>query len=102
MAYPSPSDVNWSAGLQEGFIYVNDITTGVFMNVLILATYLVVLFAYGGVSKDWFGGMAVAGFVTFIVTLLLFLAGVVGWIVFGFVIAVAIISFTALVIDRRS
>jgi len=100
MAYPMPDTINWSNGMQEGFSYLNTVTSSWFSNLLLIAIYILFATGFYFAKRDMFGAMAVAGFSTFVVSLLFFVAGMISGITFAIVIAVAIIGFASLWIGQ--
>ena len=96
MPYTDPSTVNWSSGMGEAFNYLNEVTSSWFSNLLLIAIYIIFATGFYFAKRDMFGAMAVGGFATFVVGLLLFVGGTISGITFSFVIAVAIVGFASL------
>jgi len=99
MTYKSITDYNLSAGLQVPFIYVNDITGGLFIRLFLVAVWLI--FSVGSYfiqkrnigSGDFPTALAVAGFVVSVLAILLRLvSGLVDGLTLAIVIIVAGIS----------
>lgn len=92
--YKTIADYNLSAGLQVPFIYVNDITGGLFIRLFLVAVWLI--FSVGSYfiqkrsvgSGDFPTSLAVAGFVVSVLAILLRL---VGGLVDGLTLAIVII-----------
>jgi len=76
MTYTSITDYNITAGLEVPFCYVNSVTGGVFMPLILMAVWII--FALGSyfIQKEKIGSgdfpmsLAVAGFVTSILAIL--------------------------------
>lgn len=103
MAYPSPSTINGSKGIGEMITYVNDVTSNWFGHFLLIAIYFIFLFGYlrGKGDDDIVGAMAVSGYATFLLSLILWIGGFVSGLAFGICIGVALIGTIALLLDRR-
>ena len=100
MAYPLITEYNLTSGLQTVFVYANDITSGIFIDILLFVIWATVTFGMylaqrrtGGDSADFSGCMAVGGFVTAICAVLLgLISGLVNNVTYTIVICVALIS----------
>lgn len=99
MAYTSPETINGSSivGLLN---YVNEVTNSWISNLLLIAFYVILIFAYYKAREDFGGALAVAGFGTFIVAFLLFLANFVSGVTLAIWIALAVIGFSAIALDK--
>ena len=77
MAYKSITDYNMSAGLQVPFVYVNDVTGGLFIKLLLVSIWLIFSIGSYFIQKRSVGtgdfpmSLAVAGFVTSVIAILL-------------------------------
>jgi hypothetical protein len=100
MPYASPSTINWSTGMTGAFNYLNEVTYSWFSNLLLISVYIIFAMGFYFAKRDFFGAMAVAGFSTFVVALLLFVGGAISGITFSVVIGVAIIGFASLWIGQ--
>jgi hypothetical protein len=96
MAYPMPTTVNFSTGLSDAFIYLNTVTFNWFSNMIVIAVYLIFASGFFFAKRDVFGALAVGGFATFVVSLLLYTASMISGTTFVIVIGVAIVSFATL------
>lgn len=96
MPYPSPTDVNFTTGLGGTFNYLNSVTGSWFSNLLLIAIYIIFATGFYFAKKDMMGALAVGGFATFVIGLLLWVGEVISGITFVVVVAVAIISFALL------
>lgn len=99
--YPSPSDINWSAGVGEVPNYINQITGGVFINLLLFAIAFIVGSSFYLGRKDIFGALAVGSFSAWTVGLIMWVAGWLSGINFSVVTAVMIICVASLWIPRE-
>ena len=95
-----PSNINWSTGMTGAFGYLNEVTSSWFSNLLLISIYIIFGIGFYFAKRDFFGAMAVAGFSTFVVALLLFVAEAISGITFSVVIGVAIIGFASLWIGQ--
>lgn len=100
MTYESPSSINMSEGLSSTFGYIGNVTDGWFGNMLLIAIYIIVLMGFYKAQGDFKGALAVAGFGTFIVSLLFWIGGMISGVAFGITIAVAIIGVLVLLLDQ--
>ena len=99
MSYPMISEYNLSKGLEVPFIYVNAVTNGLFMKGFLFAIWFI--FAIGSYfmqkrsvgSGDFPASLAIAGFVTAVVAILLrLISGLVDGLTLAIVIIVSGIS----------
>ncbi len=86
-------------GFQVLFVYVNDVTGGIFINMFIFSIWIISVMVPYFLQRRNFGtgdfpqAMAVGGFVTLISTILMSLIeGLVNGVTIGIVISVAVIS----------
>lgn len=99
--YPSPANVNWSAGLNQAPIYANSVTNGWFSALLFLAIFVIFGTAYFANRRDFFGALAVGSTIAWLVALLFFAFGATTGLIFGICTAVMILSFASLFIPRE-
>lgn len=99
--YPSPADVNWSAGLQEAPKYINTVTNGVIMNLILLAIVTIIGSSYWFTKRDLPGAIAVGSFVAWVVGLLFFLGDLLGGWNFVFLTAVMIGSVVYVIVSAN-
>ena len=99
MAIELLNNRNVEDGLHVLFVYVNDITGGLFIKFFLVSVWVIVcLGIYFGQKNvlgrgDFSQGVAIAGFVTVILaTLLLMVPGLMTTLTFGVVVAVAVIG----------
>lgn len=99
--YPSPADVNWSAGLQEAPKFINTVTNGVVMNLILLAIAMIIGSGYWFTKRDLPGAIAVGSFVAWTVGFLLWLGDVIGGFNFIFLSAVMIGSVVYVIVSAN-
>lgn len=99
--YPSPTDVNWSAGLQEAPKYINTVTNGVVMNLILLAIAIIIGSGFWFTKRDIPGAIAVGSFVAWIVGFLFWLGDIIGGFNFVFLTAVMIASVTYIIVSAN-
>lgn len=92
MAYPLPSSINASEGISGVSNYLCTVTSCWFFYMLLLAVYLITVIGIYKTTNDIAQGIAVAGFFTFVVALLLWIGNVIPGFALGITIAVAIIG----------
>jgi len=99
--YTSPTTINASAGIGSMLTYINDVTNLWASKFIIIAIFLITLFAYLRSNRDWVSALAVSSYTTFIITTLLWLSGFVdGW-TYGYVIGGTLIFTGILLLDRK-
>ena len=98
MTYTNPGsvDLTSSNGLVNFWNWLNTVTFGWFSNMFLLSIYCIILFGFYKASDDFPGAMAVSGFVTFILSLLLWLKDLVNGFTFSICIAMAILGVVVL------
>ena len=101
MTYASPTTINATKGFGEILSYINVVTDGWISNMLLIAIYIIVLMGFYKAKEDFTGGLAVAGYGTFVVALLLWVGGFVSGWAFGISIAMAIIGTLVLLMDHQ-
>lgn len=101
MPYNMPTSINWTSGMEEAFIYLNSVTNNWFSNMLLISIYIIFAIGFHFAKDDIFGGFAVGGFVTFVISLILWVGGYISGVTFTFAVAVMIASFCALWIRQN-
>jgi hypothetical protein len=99
--YPSPADVNWSLGLQEAPKYINTVTDGVVMNLILLAIAMIIGSSFWFVRRDLAGAVAVGSFVAWVVGLLFWLGDILTGFNFIFLSAVMIGSVVYVIVSAN-
>lgn len=102
MPYENPTTINTTNGFGEILSYVNNVTDSWISNMLLIAIWIIVLMGYYKAKDDFKGALAVAGYGTFVVSLLFWIGGFISGISFGMVIAVAIIGTLPLLMDNNN
>lgn len=100
MTYASPTTINASKGLGEVLNYVNNVTDSWISIILLLGLYVIILVGYYKARDDFRGAMAVSGYGTFVVALLLFVGGFVNGWAFGISIALSIVGTIFLLLEN--
>lgn len=101
MAYPSPTDINWTKGAGESINYVNSVTNGIFSNMLLFALYVIVLWGVYKSNKDMISAFGVAGFSIAIIGLIMWIGNWVTWVTFAICVGLAIVGAAAVFLDKR-
>lgn len=101
MSYPSPVSINATKGFGEVLNYVNDVTNNWISNLFLMGIWIILLIGFYKAKEDFTGALAVAGYGTFVVSLLFWVGGFISGITFGIVIAVAVIGTIALLMDNE-
>lgn len=99
--YPDPSSVNWSIGLQEAPKYINTVTNGIVMNLLLLAIAIIIGSSYWFTKRDLPGALAVGSFVAWVVGLFFWLGDILGGFNFVFLSAVMIGSVVYVIVSAN-
>lgn len=99
--YPSPADVNWSAGLQEAPKYINTVTNGVVMNLILLAIAVIIGSGFWFTKRDLPGAVAVGSFVAWVIGLFFWLGDIIGGFNFVFLSAVMIGSVVYVIVSAN-
>ncbi len=102
MAWKSISEINATQGMGDFLPYISEVTHFWFGRMLMIAIFIIFLFGYLRVNReDFWGGLAISSYVTFIVGLLFWLIGVVSGIDFGFIIGVTVVSSVILFMKKK-
>lgn len=99
MTYPSPSDINTTKGFGEVLDYLNEVTAMWISNMLLITVWFIILIGFYKAKDDFTGGLAVAGYCTFVLALLFWVGGFVSGITLGITAATAIIGTVVLLLD---
>ena len=92
--------MNMSRGLGELLTYINTATSSWISNSILIAIFMISMITYYKAKMDFAGGMAVSGFVTFIIGLLFWLGGFISGVTLGIIIAIAVIGLLMLLLDN--
>lgn len=101
MTYPSPSTINATKGLPELLTYVNTVTDNWISNMILIGIYIIILIGFYKAKDDFQGAMAVAGYGTFVVSLLFWIGGFISGTAFGMVIGIAVLGTIVLLLDHN-
>lgn len=101
ITYPSPSSINATKGFGEIINYVNVVTNSWISNLILIGIYVIILMGFYKAKDDFTGGLAVAGYGTFVVSLFFWIGGFISPVSFGMVIGIAIIGTIVLLLDKN-
>jgi len=101
MPYPYPTSVNLTENPTGLFNYLNTVSNNWFSNMLLIAIYIIFAVGFYSAKRNFMGALAVAGFSTFVISILFWIAGLISTATFVIVTAVAILSFASLWISDR-
>ncbi len=103
MTYRSPGSINATKGMQEFLIYASEVTNYWFGNMILISLFVIslsyYLYTYG--TKDFWSGVAVAGYFTFIVALFLWLMNVILGSTLAIVLGGVALATVALWMNRK-
>lgn len=91
-----------SDGFANVFYYLNYVTNDWFTNMILIATWILVVVGFYKTSEDVTGALAVAGFGTFVIGLLFWAGKLISTPTFAITIAVMIIGVLALLVDNKN
>jgi hypothetical protein len=100
MRYPYPTSIDFSNGTDSLFVWLNTVTFGWFSNFLLIAIWFIFATGFYMARRDVQGALAVAGTMTFLVSLPLYIGGMVSGIAFTIVIGIAIVGFASLFVGH--
>ena len=98
--YPSIVDKNVSEGFHVLLQHSSEVTNGWFIILMLMAIWFITAVGYWSVKKDMQGSAATAGFITFIVALLLRLGDVISSNILITTIAVMVLGVVLLFFPR--
>lgn len=102
MAWKSVTSINATKGLEDFLPYISQVTNFWFGRMLIIGIFIIFLFGYLRVNKDDFwGGLAVSSYVTFVLGLLFWVIGVVSGMDFGIIIGITVVSSVVLFLKKE-
>jgi len=103
MAYPSPTTVNATQGLDSFLPYLSEVTNFWFGRMIVIAVWVIFLFGYLTVKRDdIIGGSAVASYVTFVIGLIFWVLGLISGIDFAVVIGLSVITTIILLVQKKN
>ena len=101
MAYAPITERNMSEGFSTLLYYANEVTESWLSNLILIAIYIIIMMTVYNYKRDFVEGMAVAGFFTFLIALLFYLADFISGVTLVFVIAITIVSVALLFFNKR-
>ena len=102
MTYASPTTINATQGLDSFLPYLSTVTQFWFGRMLMIAIYLIFLFGYLRANdRDWVGGMAVSGYITFVLGLLFWVIDLISGLDFAVIIGVMAIGTVLLLTQKK-
>ena len=105
MVYPSITSVNLSEGFQEVPIYLDTVTSGFFIIMLLLTIYIVFVTGFYFSKRDLLGGFAVGGFAVALMAILFRVSGMLqgetGTLVLSVCIVAAVAGMAGLFVKKR-
>lgn len=101
MAYPSPTEINWTKGAGESVNYLNVVTNGIFSSMLIMTVYIIVLWGSYRATKDIVSAFAITGFANVIVGLIMWIGGWLTWITFGILLGLEVLAVAVLLLSNK-
>jgi len=101
LTYPSPSAINTTRGFGGVLDYINIVSDGWISNMILLAIWVIILMSYYKAKGDFTGGLAIAGYCTFVLALLFWVGGFASGLALGICIGASIIGTIALLLDNN-
>ncbi len=102
MAWRSPTTINASAGMDSFLPYISEVTNFWFGRMVMVAIFVIFLFGYlRARDGDFFGALAVASYVTFVIGLLFWVIGLVSGLDFAVIIGITLISSVLLLAQKK-
>ena len=95
-------NVTGSDGFANIIYYLNYVTNYWFTNMILIGIWILVLAGFYKSTDDFAGALAVAGFGTFVVALLLWAGKLIETLTFSVTIGVMIIGILVLLVDKRN
>ena len=100
--YTEPTSINWSLGFDQVLHYVNDVTNSWASNMILIGIFIITTMGVVAFKKDYFESMAIAGFLTFMVSVFFWIGGFISGTTLVYVIVVTILCFGLLWINNKS
>lgn len=102
MAWPSPTTINATSGINTTFEYLSLVTNFWFGRMLMIAIFVIFLSGYLSARRDdYFGAFAVASYVTFVMGLLFWVINLVTGVDFAIIIGITIVSSVILFVQKN-
>jgi hypothetical protein len=102
MAYPSIASINMSQGISEVLKFTNTVTNNWMSNMLLIAIFMITFMGFSRTNSDYFGGFAVAGFITAVMGTLLWVIGFINGTTYGIVLAVMFVGLVVILVHNKS
>ena len=103
MTWTSPTTINATEGIGTTFEFLSTVTEFWFGRMLMIAIFVIFLSGYLMARReDYFGAIAVASYVTFVLGLLFWVIDLVTGMDFAIIIAITIISSVVLFIQKSN
>lgn len=100
--YDSPTSVNLTDNPSGLFYWLNDVTNFWFSNALLMVIWVMFLMGYLAVNKDDFAGAtATASYITMVLALIGWLAGIVSGMAFSVALGVGLVSTAWLLSEKK-
>lgn len=96
-----PNEIDPSESFMRIPEYVNIVTLGHFFDLVLIAIFIIISAIYSYTKKDILAGLAVSSFITWVLCTILWVTNLVSSWSFGISLALMIIFFSALGIDRQ-
>lgn len=102
MAWPSPATINASRGMDSVLPYISGVTNFWFGRMLTIAIFIIFLMGYlNRKEDDYIGGFAVAGYITFVMGLILWVTKLITGYDMGIIIGVSVVTSVLLLLQKK-
>lgn len=102
MSYTSPTTINTTKGMSEVLPYLSEVTNFWIGRMIMIAIFVIFIIGYMRTNNDdFFGGLAIASYVTFVIGLLFWVIGFVTGLDFGIILGITVISSVILLTQER-
>jgi len=98
---PTSDNVSASAGFIGLLQWLNTVTFGWLSRLILIGLWLIVVSVYYKTKNDIGGGLAIAGFSTFVVTFLFWLGGFSGGYDVAFALGMMIVGVVWILVDKQ-
>jgi len=102
MAWSSPITINATQGMDSFLPYLSEVTNFWFGRMVMIAIFVIFMFGYmRAKGDDFIGALAVSSYVTFIISLLFWVIGLVTGTDFAIIIGVTALSSVLLLTQKK-
>lgn len=102
MTWTSPTTVNASQGLDSFIPYLSEVTQFWFGRMLVIAILLIFLFGYvRAKAGDFFGGLAVSSYVTLVISMFLWIIGLLTGMDLAWIVGLSLVSTLIVLVRNR-